>query len=60
MLPGSPPMVIWDRKQLNLELVNGEVPGTIYGLSKSGRMDITYGLKDIFYVIALPFGLYYS
>jgi len=31
-----PPMVIFDRKTLNPELTTGEVPGTIYGLSKSG------------------------
>ena len=28
-----PPMVIWDRKTLALELCDGEVPGTVYGLS---------------------------
>ena len=31
-----PPMVIWDRKRLKPELTVGEVPGTIYGLSKKG------------------------
>ena len=35
-----PPMVIWDRKILAPELTVGEVPGTIYGLSKSGWMDM--------------------
>ena len=35
-----PPMVIWDRKQLNPELAIGEVPGTIYGLSSKGWMDM--------------------
>lgn len=35
-----PPMVIWDRKTLSPELAKGEVPGTIYGLSKSGWMDM--------------------
>jgi hypothetical protein len=35
-----PPMVIWDRKTLNPELAKGEVPGTIYGLSSSGWMDM--------------------
>ena len=34
-----PPMVIWDRKILTPELTNGEIPGTIYGLSKSGWID---------------------
>jgi hypothetical protein len=33
-----PPMVVWDRKVLSPELTMGEVPGTIYGLSKSGWM----------------------
>ena len=35
-----PPMVIWDRKTLSPELARGEVPGTIYGLSTSGWMDM--------------------
>ena len=35
-----PPMVIWDRKTLAPELTQGEVPGTIYGLSGSGWMDM--------------------
>ena len=35
-----PPMVIWDRKTLSPELARGEVPGTIYGLSASGWMDM--------------------
>jgi len=34
-----PPMVIWDRKTLSPELTVGEVPGTIYGLSKKGWID---------------------
>ena len=34
-----PPMVIWDRKQLSIELTEGEVPGTFYGLSDNGWMD---------------------
>ena len=29
-----PPMVIWDHKTLAPELAVGEVPGTIYGLSR--------------------------
>lgn len=32
-------MVVWDRKQLSLELTEGEVPGTFYGLSEKGWMD---------------------
>ena len=32
-------MVIWDRKQLSIELTEGEVPGTFYGLSEKGWMD---------------------
>ncbi|CAI8040325.1 Tigger transposable element-derived protein 6 [Geodia barretti] len=35
-----PPMVIWDRKTLAPELTIGEVPGTIYGLSGNGWMDM--------------------
>ena len=34
-----PPMVIWDRKNLKPELTEGELPQTIYGLSKKGWMD---------------------
>ena len=34
-----PPMIIWDQKQLSLELTTGEVPGTLYGLSMKGWMD---------------------
>ena len=33
-------MVIRDKKTLSPELAHGEVPGTIYGLSKSGWMDM--------------------
>ena len=34
-----PPMVIFDRKSLKLEMTEGEVPGTFYGLSDNGWMD---------------------
>ena len=34
-----PPMVIFERTTLNPELTNGEVPGTIYGLSSNGWMN---------------------
>ena len=34
-----PPMVILDRKTLNPLMAEGEVPGTIYGLSKNGWID---------------------
>ena len=34
-----PPMVIFDRKHLQLEMTAGEVPGTFYGLSEKGWMD---------------------
>lgn len=34
-----PPMVIFDRKTLKPELTNGEIPGTMYGLSSSGWID---------------------
>ena len=39
-----PPMFIWNRKKLPAELSNGEVPGTIYGLSEKGWID-----RDLFY-----------
>ena len=39
-----PPMVIWNRKRLPIELPNGEVPGTIYGLSEKGWID-----RELFY-----------
>ena len=34
-----PPMVIFDRKHLQMEMTKGEVPGTFYGLSDSGWMN---------------------
>ena len=34
-----PPMVVFDRKHLQVEMTAGEVPGTFYGLSDSGWMD---------------------
>lgn len=34
-----PPMVVWDRMTLIPKLAEGEVPGTIYGLSPKGWMD---------------------
>lgn len=34
-----PPFIIFDRKTLNPELVKGEVPGTLYGLSSNGWID---------------------
>ena len=34
-----PPFVIYDRKNLKPEMTEGEVPGTIYGLSDSGWID---------------------
>ena len=42
-----PPMVIWDRKTLALELCEGEVPGTVYGLSDRGW--INQELFDIWF-----------
>jgi len=42
-----PPMVIWDRQSLSPELTIGEVPGTIYGLSKKGWID--HELYDIWF-----------
>ena len=34
-----PPTVVFKRSDLKEDLIHGEVPGTIYGLSKSGWMD---------------------
>ncbi len=34
-----PPLVVFDRKTLKPEMAVGEVPGTMYGLSKNGWMD---------------------
>ena len=34
-----PPLVIFDRKTLKLDLTHGEVAETTYGLSDSGWMD---------------------
>ena len=42
-----PPMVIWDRKSLSPDLVVGEVPGTIYGLSSKGWID--HELFDVWF-----------
>ena len=35
-----PPFIIFDAKNLNIEWTKGEVPGTTYGLSHSGWMDM--------------------
>ena len=35
-----PPFVIFDRKTLSPELTNGEIPGTLYGLSANGWIDM--------------------
>lgn len=34
-----PPMVIFNRKTLKPELAYGEVPGSVYGMSKNGWID---------------------
>ena len=34
-----PPMVIFDRKHLQVEMTRDEIPGTFYGLSETGWMD---------------------
>ena len=39
-----PPFVIWDRKTLNPKLTDGEVPGTLYGLTHNGWMN-----SELFY-----------
>ena len=35
-----PPMIVFDHLTLKPEMVTGEVPGTMYGLSKNGWMDM--------------------
>ena len=35
-----PPYIVLARKTLNQSITHGEVPGTRYGLSKSGWMDL--------------------
>ena len=39
-----PPFVVFDRKSLNQKWTEGEVPGTLYGLSSNGWMT-----SDLFY-----------
>lgn len=34
-----PPMIIFDRKRLKPEFTVGEIPGTLYAMSKSGWID---------------------
>ena len=34
-----PPLIIFDRKRLKPELTEGQIPGTIYGLSDNGWID---------------------
>ena len=35
-----PPMVVFDHKTLHSDMTTGQVPGTFYGLSDSGWMDV--------------------
>lgn len=35
-----PPMVVWDRKTLHPEMTRDEIPGTFYGLTSNGWMDM--------------------
>ena len=49
-----PPLVIFDRKTLKPELTEGEVPGTMYGLSDSGWMDSESWFDHHFLVYAPP------
>ena len=35
-----PPFIIFNAKNLNLDWTNGEVPGTMYGLSENGWIDM--------------------
>ena len=52
-----PPMVVFDRKTLKLEMTTGEVPGTFYGLSETGWMNTELfeeWLKNHFLLYASP------
>lgn len=54
-----PLMVVFDRQRLKPEWTEGEVPGTVYGLSKSGWIDgelLSCGFQSIFWLMHLPFG----
>ena len=53
-----PPMIIFDHKNLRPEYTEGEVPGTVYGLSKSGWIDselFELWFKNHFLAHAPPF-----
>ena len=49
-----PPFVIFDRKTLNPQLTIGEVPGTLYGLSRKGWIDRSL-FSDWFFNHFLPY-----
>ncbi len=58
-----PPMVVFDRKQLQAEMTDGEVPGAFYGLSDSGWMDAVLfeqWFTHHFSYMFLPFDHFYS
>ena len=52
-----PPFVIFDRKTLNPQLTIGEVPGTLYGLSRKGWIDRSL-FSDWFFNHFLPYAPY--
>jgi len=47
-----PPYVMFDAKNLNMDWTEGEIPGTTYGLSSNGWIDMepfTCGFPNIFF-----------
>ena len=57
-----PPFVCFDRKSLNIKLTEGEVPGTVYGLSSNGWMNtelFTDWFKGHFCIMLLRLVHYY-
>ena len=46
-----PPVVIYDRKTLNICWTKGEVPGTTYGLSEKGWIDSELFLGWFYHIL---------
>ena len=58
-----PPFIIFNAKNLNLDWTNGEVPGTMYGLSENGWIDMVLfkeWFHQHFYAMQDRIALYYS
>ena len=54
-----PLFVIFDRKTLNPQLTIGEVPGTLYGLSRKGWIDRSLSFLITFYPMFLHHVFFY-